>query len=296
MPGRPTAGCVDLTHAIEVRILVRQPSLCSSLGRASPPYGEGNPFDPGQRLDALLQPEHPDGRMGRAAGPQPRRLPGCRHQDRAHQRPGAAQERDLRAARQHPAPRAPRPTSTGNRTIVSFMRCSELSREPAYCGGSFCLPGSGRADMAVCRVVATRDRAGRQRRHVRGVTIGGDADDIHGHSPGYLPDTGGACGEGAESRLCLTHPMDTSRGAKPGRPGIPGPGLPRQNARPRCSFSPRRSPSPRQSSSPGPGLRPACSPRVAPGFRPRISVPHSTSPPRPGAGNAAAGTCCCQWP
>ena len=173
MPGRPTAGCVDLTHAIEVRILVRQPSLCSSLGRASPPYGEGNPFDPGQRLDALLQPEHPDGRMGRAAGPQPRRLPGCRHQDRAHQRPGAAQERDLRAARQHPAPRAPRPTSTGNRTIVSFMRCSELSREPAYCGGSFCLPGSGRADMAVCRVVATRDRAGRQRRHVRGVTICG---------------------------------------------------------------------------------------------------------------------------
>jgi putative transposase len=38
-----------------------------------------------------------------------RRLPGRRHQDPAHRRPGAAHERDLRAARRHPAPRTPRP-------------------------------------------------------------------------------------------------------------------------------------------------------------------------------------------
>src|ERR1035441_8451239 len=38
-----------------------------------------------------------------------RRLPGRRHHDRAHRRPGAADERDLRAPRRHPAPRAPGP-------------------------------------------------------------------------------------------------------------------------------------------------------------------------------------------
>src|SRR5215813_8573850 len=161
-----------------------------------------------------------------------------------------------------------------------MLRCSELSCVTGYCGGSYCLPGGDRADMAVCRAVATVTGPGGN-----GVTSGrrsaGDADDIHGHSPGYLPDTGGACGRGAGGRLCVTYPMDTSRGAKPGRPGIPGPGLPRRNARPR------------RSSSPGPGLRPASSPRVAPGFWPRISVPHSTRPPRPSAGNVAAGTCCC---
>ena len=38
-----------------------------------------------------------------------RRLPGRRHQDRAHRRPGSADERDLRAPRRHPAPGAPGP-------------------------------------------------------------------------------------------------------------------------------------------------------------------------------------------
>ena len=38
-----------------------------------------------------------------------RRLPGRQHQDPAHRRPGAAHERDLRAPRRYPAPRAPRP-------------------------------------------------------------------------------------------------------------------------------------------------------------------------------------------
>lgn len=191
---------------------------------------------------------------------------------RGGRRPASAAPPDIRRAAGH--------------GTDSFTRCSELSCEPSYCGGSFCSTGSGRADTAACRAVAT----------VTGpdddvVTSGArrsvaDADDIHGHSPGYLPDTGGAGGEGAGSRLCLTHLMDTGRGAKPRRPGIPGPGLPRQNP-------PRRSP--RLSSSPGPGLRRASSPRVAPGFRPRAGVAHGTSPPRPGAGNVAAGTCCCRW-
>lgn len=101
-----------------------------------------------RRLYALVFIEHgsrrmhiggvsePDGRVDRAAGPQPRpqlrravrgrqvpdprpgielhrlvrrRLPGCRHQGPAHRRPGAAHERDLRATRRHPTPRTPRP-------------------------------------------------------------------------------------------------------------------------------------------------------------------------------------------
>jgi len=141
-------------------------------------------------------------------------------------------------------------------------------------------------------------QAGWQWRRVRArATIGeGDADDIHEHSPGYLPGTGEACRVGAGSHQCVTPPMDTSRHAKTARSGIPGPGPPRRRARPRRSsrrsFSFRRGPSLRRNS----GLRASSSPRVAPSFRPRISVPHSTSSPRPGAGNAAAGTYCCQSP
>ena len=85
----------------------------------------------------------PDGRVDRAAGPQPRprprraapghqvpdprprtelhrlirrRLPGHRYQDPAHRRPGSAHERDLRAARWHPTPRVARPRADPRRT------------------------------------------------------------------------------------------------------------------------------------------------------------------------------------
>jgi hypothetical protein len=183
--------------------------------------------------------------------------------------------------------------SKSNKGLL-FMRCSELPCVTRYSGGSYCFTRRRPGRHGSMPRDRHRDRAGRRRRHVPGRRSVGDAHDIHEHSPGYLPDTGGACGGGAGSRLCVTHPMDTSRGAKPGRPGIPGPGLPRLHARARArrSFSPRRSPSPSGSCGP----RRSSSPGVAPGFRPRISVPHSTRPPSPGAGNVAAGTYCCSWP